>query len=426
MKCVVEKGKTLLVDGPASVTLTSGAAEVLGALMNAGDRVVVREGKRMPFKVKRRATFNLMLGENSFVEETNECTVPPSWKKASEEILSYGKPSSVVMVIGGVDTGKTSFCTYLTNMALKTRQEVAIIDGDLGQSDIGPPSTIGFRRVNTPIKDLFDLRVENAYFVGATSPSRVTDKVITGLVTLKNKALEMGIRFVVINTDGWVEGEDAVRYKVQLAKTVSPDIVVGIQQADELTPILTALREVKVISIKPSHAVRKRDRNRRKILRELSYRKYLKGAKIRVFPMSWVRVEGMPIGAWSIPDSERLERIRTLLDADVLCYGETADVLFIVLKKNQWVYTDRVRKVRESFGKTVRIIREGDEEGLLVALQNEHGEFLGIGILDGIDHKRRVMKVYTPITTKVAAIRIGQVKLDREGREIGVAPIFVD
>lgn len=169
MKRDVEKGKTLLVDGPASVSLISGEAAILGAVLRSGEKIVIREGKRIPFEVRKKASFDLMLGEDASVEETDGSTIPQSWESASKEILSHKKPVKV-MVMGDVDSGKTSFCTYLLNLALKKGWKTAIIDGDLGQSDIGPPSTIGFSHVTAPLKDPFEIEAENAYFVGLTSP----------------------------------------------------------------------------------------------------------------------------------------------------------------------------------------------------------------------------------------------------------------
>jgi len=59
MNVTVEVGKTFLVDGPASVTLVSGKTEVFGYDLKAMGKVVIRDGKRMPFAVKEKATFEV-------------------------------------------------------------------------------------------------------------------------------------------------------------------------------------------------------------------------------------------------------------------------------------------------------------------------------------------------------------------------------
>jgi len=423
VKQTVNKGKVLIVDGPASVSLLSGEAEVLGSTFKVGDKVVIREGKRMPFEVRKRATFDLMLGEEPSFQEVDESTIPPSWENAYEKIMSNEKPQTV-MVMGGVDSGKTSFCTYLANKALRRKRKVAIIDADVGQSDIGPPSTIGFSRITLPIKDLFEVEAEDACFVGSTSPSGAINKVIEGLTRLKAKALETDLNFLIINTDGWIEGEDAARYKVWLTEAVAPNVVVGIQQQNELTPILTALKEVTVLSVDSSPAILKRDRDKRRVLRELSYKKYLKGAKVLSFPLSWVKVEGAPIGTSSLVTAEQIERVSKLMDTSIVYCEETANAVFVVLRKDQWVGEEQLKKVEEGFEKRVKIIREGEEKGLLVALQDLRESFLGIGVLCEVDYERRVMKVYTPVSANVSTISFGQIKLDKQGKETGLSTLF--
>lgn len=426
MKRTIEKGRTLLVDGPACVNLLAGEVEVFGAPLKTGVKTVIREGKRVAFEVKQKADFDLTLGENASVEEFEGSTIPASWEKACNTTLALDEKPVIVVVMGEVDSGKTSFCTYLANTALKEKRRVAIIDADLGQSDIGPPSTIGFCRLTLPIRDPFLLKAENAYFIGTTTPSGALNKVVDKLAKMKDEGIKKAVDFLVINTDGWVLGEEAVRYKLRLTKHIAPSVVVGIQQQDELTPILTALKGIKVISIESPQAIKKRDREKRKILRELSYKKYLKGAKVQSFPLSWVKVEGIPFGTGATPSERRLEKIRANLGINPLYCEETPNLIVIVTGKNQWIDEQQISSLEEELGKKVNLIQEGDEQGLLVGLHDEKEKFLGIGILNKIDYGRHIIQVYTPITANIASIHVGQVKLDKKGKEIGISPVFKD
>ena len=65
MNRTVERDKTLLVDGPASVSVVSGKVEVFGFSMKNASRIVIREGKRLPFNVKETAGFDISLGEKA-------------------------------------------------------------------------------------------------------------------------------------------------------------------------------------------------------------------------------------------------------------------------------------------------------------------------------------------------------------------------
>ena len=368
MKRIVDKGKTLLVDGPASVIMRTGEVEVLGAPLKIGVKIVIREGKRIPLEVKEKAEFDLALSERAAVNEVEGSTIPVSWERAVDEVLGRGKPVTV-MVVGGVDSGKTSFCAYLANRALKESRNVALIDADLGQSDVGPPSTIGSCSLTKPVVDPFEIGAESICFIGVTSPSGAVSKVVEGIAGMKEKALKRGVDILIINTDGWIVGEDAVRYKVALAKEIKPDLLVGIQEKGELTFLLGALTETQNLVVESSSAVRKRDREERKLLRELGYKKYLKGARTESFSLGWIRVAGVAFGIG---------------------------------------------------------VRKGDEEGLLVALHDVNESFLGIGVVEGIDYERRVIRVFTPVREGVASLIVGRVKLDRKGREIGLSDVFTD
>lgn len=420
MKRRVESGRTLLVDGPASVEVVSGKAEAFGFMLSSAEKIVVREGKRLPFAVEKTATFNILLGENASIEEVEENTIPPSWRKAWEELLSYRTKPVTAMILGAVDSGKTSFCTYLINELLHAKQKVAVLDGDMGQSDIGPPCTIAYAFAKKPVTDLFDLKAENAYFVGVTSPSKTVDKVIEGLASLGKEVLSDRPDFVVVNTDGWVEGEEAVSYKVKLVEHLNPNIVFCIQQREELAPILNALENFRKMIVDSPSAIRHRSREKRKSLRELGYVKYLRNAKVRSLPLNWLQIEeneliGMGAKRGS---AENTRKIYELLGMKPLRFTELRDRVCVVIGKNRWIDTENIRKVEKFTKKNVVIIRKGEEQGLLVSLHDAERHFLGIGVLREIDYMRNAIKVYTPVSEEVSVVAIGRVKIDKDLREI--------
>ena len=425
MNITVEGEKTLLVDGPASVTLVSGKVEVFGSMLRNMGKVVIRDGKRMPFAVLETATFAVSLGENACVEEVYGSTIPPSWDKAYEELLAFQSKPITALVLGAADSGKTSFCTYLVNKLLGEGRKVAILDGDLGQSDIGPPCTVAYAFVSKPITDLFNLEVENAFFVGVTSPSKSVDKVVEGLTLLKEEILRKNPDFVVVNTDGWVEGEDAVKYKVQLVEKINPDVILCIQQDDRLSPLLIALKNFKNLIIDSPPTIKQRSREKRRSLRELGYIKYLKNARVQSIPIGWLKIENDEYAGLSknFGNQNREKEICELLGMKPLHIAELKDKIYIVAGGEHWIDPEKIRKTEEFTGKKVTVAFKGDEEGLLTALYNYEKKFLGIGVLREINYRKRVMKIYMPVPSGISTVIIGKVRLDKNLKEIPQASV---
>ena len=46
------------------------------------------------------------------------------------------------VALGGLDSGKTSFCKMCAAVAVRLGRTVAYVDSDVGQSAVGPPTTI--------------------------------------------------------------------------------------------------------------------------------------------------------------------------------------------------------------------------------------------------------------------------------------------
>lgn len=420
MNRIVEKGKTLLVDGPASVTVVSGETEVFGAFLSNAKKVVIREGKRLPFVVEETTTFEISLGEGANIEEVEGSTIPSSWMKASEELSNLQAKPSTVVVLGAVDSGKSSFCTYLINKLLQEKKKCVILDGDLGQSDIGPPCTLAYAVVTKPITDLFSLEAKNAFFVGVTSPSKALSKVIEGLSLLKMEVLKENPDFILVNTDGWVEGEDAVNYKMQLVSKLHPDLIFCIQQKDETNQLLNVFEKFRTIAVDSPTAIKQRDREKRKNLRELGYIKYLKNMKMRSLPLNWLKIEGNELFNLdkTMRNTRKTERMYEILGMKPLNIAESEDKIVILIGRKRWIDAEKLLKAEEFAKKKIVIARKGDEEGLLTGLYDANGKFLGIGILQELDYTRKTLKILTPVKEEISTAALGKVKLDKNLKEI--------
>lgn len=420
MNRTVDKGKTLLVDGPASATLCSGKVEIFGSALAVTGKVVIREGKRLPFAIQEKAVLDISVGNTAAAEEVDGNTIPSSWTESAEQLLELQTKPIVVMVLGTVDSGKSSFCTYLINRILSQKRKVAILDGDLGQSDVGPPSTIAYALVSRPLIDLFNLHARNACFIGETSPSNVTEEMIRGLSALKKEIAGRDPDFLIINTDGWTEGECAVNYKLRLTEELNPDLIFAIQQKDELTPILNGLGKFRKITVESPAAIGQRDREKRKSLRELGYKKYLGNPKVQSLSLSWVKVEGdEPFGlSKGHALTREARKVTDMLGMKPLHVAELADRINIIIGRKRWINPDNIKNVEAHAKKRIVVTRKGEEEGLLTGLYDNNRKFLGIGVVQEIDYLRKAMKVLSPVSEEVSIMVLGKIKLDKNMKEI--------
>jgi polynucleotide 5'-hydroxyl-kinase GRC3/NOL9 len=124
-----------------------------------------------------------------------------------------------------VDTGKSTFCTYLANTALKLGIISCIIDGDIGQGDIVPPSAIGSTIINQAVTDLRDATATHFGFVGSISPAGIESLIIKTTHRLSESSCCGQARLQIINTDGYIDN-GGLHYKRQMADEIQPDIVV--------------------------------------------------------------------------------------------------------------------------------------------------------------------------------------------------------
>ncbi|MEO0126002.1 MAG: Clp1/GlmU family protein [candidate division WOR-3 bacterium] len=120
-------------------------------------------------------------------------TIQEAWQDCVEKILA--QPSRI-LVIGETTTGKTSFVTSLAQTGYKKGIETAVLDMDVGQSNIGPPTTIGLGFVREEINSLSEIKPEKIYFIGNTSPLGKEREFARGLKEILPIARKAGLLVV--------------------------------------------------------------------------------------------------------------------------------------------------------------------------------------------------------------------------------------
>ena len=157
------------------------------------------------------------------------------WERLASRIV---KPQQVVLVIGATDVGKTTFCRFLVDSAVDRGLKTAFVDADVGQSQIGPPTTIGMKSFDpksSPIQ--FNHIADYLYFVGDLSPRGYSLEVLTGTRLMVDRAREIGTDFIIIDTTGYIHDPPAVTLKRHKIELIRPNHVVCIGRSSELGQI---------------------------------------------------------------------------------------------------------------------------------------------------------------------------------------------
>lgn len=278
--------------------------------------------------------------------------VPPAWESLDPENLE-----GTVLVIGAVNRGKSTLVRWLVGRMAARGRKIGWLDGDIGQSTLGIPTTMNLAVVESLFSEPPGPRA--SFFVGATSPRGHMLPLLVGLQRLREHAWKEGAQAVVIDTTGLVAAEAGgaalKEWKIELLR---PQAVIAVQREGELEHLLTPLRQMRglaLFELSPAVRVRERRQEERAARRCELFRDYFSEA----LPMR-LTTGSLPV-----------------------------------------------------FG------REKARSGRLMALLDEEGFALGLGVLETAGGK--ALQVYTPWRrpADVSALRFGDLRLDPDtGEEI--------
>jgi len=237
--------------------------------------------------------------------------IPPAWKQ-----IDLAGLRGVLMVIGAPDTGKSTFAQYLYRRLCAESRRVAFLDGDPGQSALGPPTTMTLA-MSRDKDDSFPPRGKTwQRFVGAVSPARHMLPVLVGAARLAQAAQDAGVDAIIYDTSGLVNPAQGGHH-LKLAKVdlLRPTVVFGLQRDQELEPVLAPLRNsrVRVVELRPSQAAQLRDIPTRQAHRASRFARYFAAA--RQVTVNWNRLAVSPAPRFAF------NQLVALQDAEGLALG---------------------------------------------------------------------------------------------------------
>ena len=181
--------------------------------------------------------------------------MPGDWIPIIQKILNQ---NSRVVVLGKTDSGKTGLIRLFTQYLIRRNKKVGVIDGDIGQSTLGPPGTVGMCILDFGNLKSETISVEKMVFVGTTSPGRYTEKFINGIDQLYKICQKHKVDIILLDTTGLVTGSLGIYLKCSLIKKIKPSALVALQLEKELESILRGFTKdpfILVYRLKPYQEV---------------------------------------------------------------------------------------------------------------------------------------------------------------------------
>lgn len=299
---------------------------------------------------------------------------PPQWLALSEKLLK----GRIILVLGSVDTGKTTLITYLANFLVKRGKRVAIVDADVGQSDIGPPTTIGLGLVESPIKKMREAKRLAMYFVGAISPEGHLLPMVVGT----KKMVEKGLSFadlVLIDTTGLVQGAKGQALKHHKIELVNPDRIIVLQKERELEPLIAPF-EKRIHRLGVAKQIRNKTKEERRKRREEGVFDYFKDSEVLE----------VHLGNQKTEDRSKM--------------SEVSHQSLVISHQSS-------------------VFPLGDADyfkNLLLGLISAEGELLELGVVKEFDLLKKKISLFTPLKEedRISSIQFSEVHLDLESREM--------
>jgi len=374
-----------------------------------------------PVLTNKNTTIDIRFGEESFIAESERRLIPEDW----EELYDYIKDKRngyTVMAIGNVDTGKTGLITYLANKLFSDGKKVGIVDADTGQSDIGPPATIGLGTLEKPIIHLSEAKLVDAFFVGNVTPAGVLDRSITGTYRMVKEGKQRGYDVILIDTTGWVSDRWGRELKTMKYMTIEPDLVVFIEKyEDELLHLKRAITGLgaSIFEVSSPPRLRIRSREERRNIRFNLFQREFQEAKEISIPLDSVGINYGFLGTGREPSKETKEVLMNILGPNLPYVEESEDALLLLTETK--LSSTVINSLKLLLGKREIInVTKGDIRHLLVCFTDKEGHYLGLGIIIDFDQASRKLLVFT--NTKedlISNMQFGHIKVNLNGVEEG-------
>ncbi len=412
-----------LIHGPSHVTLSKGSLEVFGKIITRGKSFIIPRGKTVPAILGSEtcaSDLQIRSGVDGALEYVSENPIPKKWEELATQLIN--SPKELWIVLGGPDSGKTGLITYLANKCLHNKRKTVIIDSDIGQSSIGPPSVIGLGALSDPEIFLSQQKMDLGYFVGSTSPRNHLLQTCCGVRKLLNTAYELGAEIILLDTSGYIQDSVARTLKYHKILLVEPSSILALQRSNELEHILASVQNYcPIIRMTPPLSVTPKKVEHRTVYRETKFKKIFANSRPIPFPFSTVQLLGTSIG-YETPIYP-LNPLEQILNTRIIWAQKNIDrMMLIILNRFSERNLDEIKDKYQV--KHVNIVFYRDLQGLLVGLHNDNHVYLALGLLQDIEFNNKiVIRTSLKHPEQVKFVTLGRIQLTPDGMQIGRIPV---
>ena len=217
--------------------------------------------------------------------------IPSSWEE-----LVLSELNGTLMVVGSSDVGKSTFSRYLFKRLCTVYSRVAYLDGDPGQSTLGPPTTMTLAMAENGDNSFPPRGRRWQAFVGSVSPVGNMLAMLTCAARLMEAARKAKAQVVIYDTTGLVEAtRGGIHLKLAKIDLLHPKVLFALQRNQELQTLLLPLRRrshISVLEFSPSPSAQRRDTLARKAHRAAQFAQYFtNSSQLRV---NWPQFAVLP------------------------------------------------------------------------------------------------------------------------------------
>ncbi|MFZ8783037.1 MAG: Clp1/GlmU family protein [Desulfurococcaceae archaeon] len=403
----LSRGELLRVYGPMSITVKSGCIDIYGKTLCDSEKAVIHKFRNYIIEAISDAELDVVMINESQIQSVD---ASDPYLRKREILVEISKEKyNRIIVVGCIDCGKTSFVTMLFNAFLKSGGKPCVIDGDVGQADIGPPGFITLGSSENTVLWISELKPLAMRFIGDTKPQYHTQDIISKIKELTELAERLDLGPVIIDTDGWVRDESGVIHKYNIVNEIKPDVVLVL--GDELKGVFEKYKRLglRVYEISAPVYRKTRSREERRQIRSLKYREFLEKAPLVKLPLDSTLVEGLPLLQGVELD---LSAVAKFVEGKILYASRLPGTLYIYGSVKNY-NADELKNL--GFDR-VKIYVENFEKNLYCAVTDSNGNYYPC-VLVKIDFEKREIVLKTNYTGSIRAVKLSKIKLKEDYTE---------